>query len=330
MSDRECPALPDLLAESREAQVERHLSSCPRCRVLLAAATDPLAPLTIDASALPHPEPLRTSDPPSVEPGAIARFGVEGLELSLTALILDIAGPLMSVAPVSAEVRGATEWDLKLPPEILSYPAFAAMGEVREIRREQLLGTRASLVGDLWVWAQRLNRFHETGDPVPSDAPVGYPVLSDLDPRIRLARERAEADELFWSPAELLGASESFGASIRYRREALSVDVGELEDLIEAPGRFERLEADRLDLNSELPVPALAKLMRRLEIPLLDLVADQLRVAIESHVEALTASTRFARRRTGGRRAVSAAKPEERRSAADRYLANLATTIGEQ
>ncbi|HEY2053160.1 MAG TPA: hypothetical protein VGH14_04400 [Solirubrobacterales bacterium] len=330
MSNNGCPALVDLFAEPRDQQVEQHLGACPRCRALLGAAPDSPGQLMIDVSALPSVDPSPWSDPPA-EAGTIARFGAENSDFVLTALILTVSGPLMRVAPVSDEVRSATEWDLKLPAEVLSYIAVAAIAEAHEIRREQLLTTRVALRGHLWDWARKLNELHRLDEPVPADAPVGYPVLSEVDPRLRLARERAEVAEPFWSAAELFGASESFGASIRHRREALSVDAAELEELVERPGWFERLEADRLDLNGELPVPALAKLMRRLEIPPLALVTEQLRTAIESHAEALTAPTRFARRRTAVRRAGSSVPaPAVRRQVADRYLANLMSALEER
>jgi hypothetical protein len=328
MSDKRCPALVDLFAEPRDSQVERHLARCPRCRALHAAASEPLGPLRVDASSLPRLEAPKRPGPPPPKPGTIARFGVEDSGLSLTALILAAGGPLLRVAPVSDEVRAATEWDLKLPAEVLSYPAIVSIAEVHEIRREQLLGTRVALADNLWAWVRELGGLHESGASIPADAPVGYPVLSDIDPRLRLARQRAEAIEPFWSAAELLGAGESFGASIRHRREALSVDAAELEELVERPGWFERLEDDRLDLNGELPVATLVKLMKRLEIRPLALLTDQLRTAIESRAEAPTTPTRFARRRTAARRAgASAAGPMERKRIADRYLANLMAAL---
>lgn len=331
MGDKGCPALVDLFAEPRDPQVERHLARCPRCRALLAADPEALGTLRIDASVLSRLEPPVRPAPPPAEPGVLARFGAEDSEFALTVLILSGSGPLLRVAPVGAEIRAATEWDLKLPTEVLSYPAIISIAEVHEIRREQLRDTRVALADDLWAWARRLNELHESGRPVPADAPVGYPVLSQIDPRLRLAGERAEVTEPFWSAAELLGAGESFGASIRHRRESLLVDPAELEELVERPGWFERLESDRLDLNGELPVPALVKLMERLEIRPLALVTDQLRTAIESRAEAPTAPTRFARRRTAARRAgASAAGPAERKQIADRYLANLMAALEER
>ena len=330
MTEQGCPALADLLAEPRPPEVERHLRGCPRCGALAAGSSEPLE-LSLDPSTLPRPEGIaRPASPPAAEPGTIARFGAEATETALLALILSQTGPLLRVAPIVEGVGAATEWDLKLPAEILSYAAIVSVGEAREIRREQLLGTRVALPDDLWTWAQTLEDLREGGAAVPAEAPVGYPVLAEIDPRVRLARERADARRPFWSAAELLGAGESFGATVRRRREALALEPAELEELVERPGWFERLESDRLDLYGELPVPALAKLMGRLQIPPLGPVTEQLRTAIESHAEALTGPTRLARRRTSARPARVAAGPQERREIADRYLANLMAALEER
>lgn len=330
MSEHSCPALADLLAEPQDEQVERHLAECSRCRALLAAAPNPVGHLSLDASALStHNRPTRPDRAGEPGPGTIGRFRAEGSEFALTALILSVAGPLLKVAPIDTDVRAAAEWDLMLPVSVLSYPALAALDAVHEVRREQLLDTRALLDAPLWRWAQKLVENCESGEPVPAEAPVGYPVLSAIDPRLRTRAELGEARKPFWAAAELLGASESFGALIRHRREALEVDITTLEELIEAPGWLDRLEADRLDINGELPTRAMARLMRRLGIRPLRLVLDQLRIAIEAHAEGLSGTTRFARRRTAARRAAVRPEPEERRGIADNYLANLTSALEE-
>jgi anti-sigma factor RsiW len=333
MTDYLCPALADLFADPREKAVERHLLSCPRCAALVAAGaaetqvssaafSDPRIP---KVELAPQPEP-----PASPDRGIVALFSAEDSDLQLPALILDRQGPLLLVAPISAEVAMASEWDLLLPAATLSYPAMASIAGVHPIRREQLLGTRAVLGVELWQWAQRLVELHDESQHVPAEAPVGVPVLSEIDLRLAFHRDWAASQEPFWAPAELLGEAETFGALVHRRREQLNVSAADLGELVERPGWLERLEGDRLNINSELPTQALVALMRELKIRPLGVVIEQLRAAIEARVSGVPQRAVFARRRTTVRRAGANVPPAEREQIAEAYVRNVLKALGER
>jgi hypothetical protein len=334
MADYLCPALADLFADPRDEGVERHLLSCPRCATLLAvgaaeaqgsvAFSDPHMP---KVELTPQPEP-----PASPDRGTVAFFGAEDSDLQLPALILDCEGPLFWVAPVSAEVAMASEWDLLLPAAVLSYPAMASIAAVHPIRREQLLGMRTALDADLWQWAQRLADLHGESQHVPAEAPVGIPILSEIDLRLAFHRDWAVSQEPFWALAELLGEAETFGALVHRRREQLNVDAAELGELVERPGWLGRLEGDRLDINAELPSRALAALMRELRIRPLGAVIEQLRTAIEAQASGVSQRAVFARRRTAIHRASAGAgaPPAERKQIAEAYVCSLLEVLRER
>lgn len=335
MTDCPCPALADLFADPRDKAVERHMLNCPRCAALVAAgvAETQASSVAFSDSHMPKVELTPQPEPPaSPNRRIVALFGAENSDLQLPALILDRKGPLFWVAPISAEVAMATEWDLLLPAAILSYQAMVSIATVRPIRREQLLETRAVLGAELWQWAQRLVDLHNESQHVPAEAPVGVPVLSEIDLRLAFHRDWAASQEPFWEPAELLGEAETFGALVHRRREQLNVDAAELGELVERPGWLGRLEGDRLDINAELPSRALAALMRELQIRPLSAVIEQLRAAIEARASGVPQRTVFARRRTAVRRADSGASvpPAERKQIAEAYVHNLLEALSER
>lgn len=327
-----CPALADLFADPRGERVERHLLNCPRCAALIAAdAGKAEAPAAFLDPRIPMVEITPFSAPPaSPDRGIVALFGAEDSDLQLPALILDLKGPLFWVAPISAEVAMASEWDLLLPAATLSYPAMASLAAVHPIRREQLLGARAALDAELWQWAQRLADLHGEGQHAPAEAPVGVPVLSEIDLRLAFHRDWATSQEPFWESAELLGEAETFGALVHRRREQLNVDAAEFAELVERPGWLGRLEDDRLDINGELPTGVLATLMRELQIRPLVAVIEQLRAAIEAQASSAPQHAVFGRRRTSNRRVGSSTQPAERKQIAEVYVRNLLETLRKQ
>jgi hypothetical protein len=321
MGKSPCPALSELFATPREDRVADHLAECPRCRVLLGAAEGP--PLHLRAPrrlASPSVSPKVTR---VLEPGVVGLLAVAESEELLPALILESSPPLLHVAPISAQATLATDEDLLLPREVLGYAAFAALGERGSVRGEQLREMPARLPADLWTWADHLLS-RVNGVDLGHEAPVGPPVFSKADPRLRWRSELAEEWEPFWRPAAVLGQAATLGELVHERREAFSVDMSELTELVDRRGWLARLEAGQLDLPAELPVSALATLLRKLQVPPLGAVLALVRTAITgSEVEVAPQGAVLARRRSSLRKASFKATEAERDAIADRYLERL-------
>lgn len=328
MSDFSCPGLSELLTEPHAESLRAHVTSCPRCRVMLAetppagGGLEPAAAMV--ARVAPTSQPgLPADTDPSI--GMVASFAADDADFHLLGLILDRDGPCLKIAPIDERVAMATESDLLLDSQMLGYPAMAVFSAPSKVRIEQLVEVRAELAGEGWKWAERLLAFTyaEGAGGLLAGAPVGVRVLGDLDPRLSYRESRVELRRPFWLAAELLGADRSFGALVQRRREALGLESGQLAELVEEKGWLSRLESGQLDIHARLPVSAAVSLLRSLQIPPLAAVLALLRAAIEATSEDAPQATVLARRRTGSRRRVVAAAPEEARRRADVYLRQL-------
>lgn len=257
-----CPSFAELLAADADLsdELRAHIASCRRCQALKRH----LSPTEVESAVEPlEKESQRRELGP--EPGLGSVYAVRGPRSDeyLLAALVDWDGEEAVVVPLSDEVRNATDWDLLLEPELLGYRAMAEVWNHGTVLVEQLsekiaeLGERAAALEALYAAAL-------DGDELATTLPVGPRILSEIDPRNTFQEQEGERAAVYWQPANQLAGVRSVFELVRVQRDELDIAPEELGAV--EPGALEQLEAGKLDIGNQVPVAALAELLKRLQV----------------------------------------------------------------
>jgi len=322
MTSSPCSSLADLLAHRDHPAIHEHLAECVRCRVLAAGAEPLEAGSGSDLETGPQVAGTLIDQ---LEPGQVLAFSFGQLEELLVAAVLDADAEDAVVAPLSSQPELAAEWDLLLPPEVLGYPVMAEVWNHGHVLVEQAYELLATLSAEQLGALDQLYEAALAGTEPPADAATGPIAAGPEDPRVLYQDQERERTGPFWQAAEFLHQAGTLGELVHREREAHAVEPDEVEDLVEdRPGWLDELEHDRLDLERELPVPALRRLMERLVIPLHEGTGALVRQAFERTCFDDTAEGLvLARQRTGSRSGPRRPSREEARRRSKRYLDKL-------
>jgi hypothetical protein len=321
MTSTPCPSVADLLAHRDHPAIQEHLAECVRCRTL-AAGAEPLE--AGGGSDLEEGPQLAGTLIDQLEPGQVLAFSFGALEELLVAAVLDADAEEAVVAPVSDQPGLAAEWDMLLPPEVLGYPVMAEVWNYGHVLVEQAYELLATLATEQLGALDQLYEAALAGTEPPADAATGPVAAGPEDPRVRYQDQERERTGPFWQPAEFLHQAGTLGAFVHREREAHAVKTDEVEELVDRPGWLDELEHDRLDLERELPVPALRRLMDRLAVPMHEGTGALVRQAFErTCVDETAEGLVFARQRTGSRSGPRRPSREEARRRSKRYLDSL-------
>ena len=325
MTSSSCPSLADLLVDPDHPAIQEHLAECVRCRALATGAEPLEAGRGSDLEVSPQ---LAGTLIDQLEPGQILAFSFGQLEQLLVAAVLDADAEEAVVAPLSDQPELAAEWDLLLPPEVLGYPVMAEVWNHGHVLVEQAYELLAALAAEQLGALDQLYEAALAGTEPPADAATGPVAAGPEDPRVLYQDQERERTGPFWQPAEFLHQAGTLGALVYSAREAHAVEPDEVEDLVARPGWLDELEHDRLDLERELPVPALRRLMERLAIPLHEGTGALVRQAFErTCVDDTAAGLVLARQRTGSRSGPRRPSREDARRRSKRYLDKLITEM---
>jgi hypothetical protein len=272
MTDAPCPALADLLADEPIPGVAEHAAGCVRCRALVASTHEQSGLTREPAAETERPTPV------SAAPGGIVLVSSDSADELLPAVVLAVSEETATIAPLSAEVWGATEWDLLLPPSEVGYPAAVQVWNTGTVLLEQLQEVIGALGRTAFEQLAALARAAAASAVPPADAAVGAPVLNDEDPRLLVQDEQAETARLFWQPALALAGAATLGQLVRHRRTQFAE--------AEAEPWVESLERDELDIPRALSAQALAALLRRLGLAGSRRLREIARATIEAHAPA--------------------------------------------
>lgn len=288
MSDMDCLSLLELFdlrsgQEDREAR--EHLSGCPRCRALMNQLPDEINLPNLPAHKATASTRTAAVQPDFVRTGQIWRARPLGqADWAEVVAVLGRAPDAEDrylVVPVVETLEMATERDLLLDADLLSYPAFLDLTNVGTVLGTQLaecLGAlnprQADGVVALYLWVVG------TSDR-PAGVETGVPVLSEQDPRLLEAQGRGERLRALWravdeqvvdeqhfdeeEAADAFGLAEAInlrfaGADAEWDRssllEAAAIDGRRLDDFLQ----------DRLDLTHRRDVEDLARVIHVLGV----------------------------------------------------------------
>jgi hypothetical protein len=307
-----CPSLEALFAaDDGDEELQEHLAGCRRCRALRRH----LHPAELEKAAEPlKKEPARAGDL-SHERTLGSVYAIHGpmRDEYLLGALVDWDEEEAVVVPVSHETRFATNWDLLLDEQLLGYRAMAEVWNHGTVLVEQL----NEKIAELGDWSGALTTLYEAAlesRELLASVPVGPPVLSDVDPRLRFQGEEGERAAGYWQPAILLSGVENVFELVRLQRDELGLEADELD--VE-PTTLEALERGTLDIGNEIPVPAFGALLRRLQLDasrrLEQLVAT---AVLANYTERLEMRAALARKRRGMRKRP---EPESREQFAATY-----------
>jgi hypothetical protein len=332
MNASPCPSLTDLLSRPPDdPSLVAHLRDCARCRALLAQAQATNQPSDEGQSTDPLVPSLGGLDVADLRPGMVCAVAYGLSDEYMVAVVVDADAQDLVVVPISDDVRHATEWDLILDSASLGYEAVAEVWNHGPVLHEQVHEILAQLSEEELRQLDALYDAALNSQEVPADLATGVPVLGDQDPRLLGQDEQRERWQVYFEPAQELEQIETFGQLLAEHADEQALDLAELEDLLDEPHWFERLRNDDLDLNANLPVAALMKLLQRLSIALHEGTARLVYEAVAKTCEPpASQELQLARRRTGsraqGRRAQ--ASEDERRAVATRYVQSLWRAAG--
>jgi hypothetical protein len=280
MNEAACPALAELLAREPSAAVAEHAQGCLRCRALL-HSSNARAELQREQYGVAAPEQVHP------QPGSVVLVAADTTDELLPAVVLTLGDETMTIAPLTAEVAFATEWDLLLGEAALGYRAAAQVWNLGTVLAEQITEAVGRLGERELGQLQALARAATQSARPPADVRVGPPVLSEEDPRLLVQDEQAGAARPFWEPTLALAGAATLGEVVRHRREELGLAAAELARLADGEGWLDTLERDVLDLPRAVPSRSLAALMRRLGVGASRRLREIARATIEAQAPAL-------------------------------------------
>lgn len=288
--------LMDLRQGVGDADARAHLDACPRCRALLTMLPDELA-LPELAEELRQPVVAGQLRPAtaSVDVGTGALWRARGESGDYTWVVVVIgrapdADDRVLVAPVVGEPQLATDYDLLLDASVLGYQAFADVGNVGVVLREQLVERIAELAEPSACVLVDLYRAILGGGQPPASETVGIPVLHEADPRLLAADERRQALRSLWRRADRLVDAEDPAVTEGDDEQSPAGEntpVGlatMLDDRLTGPeaewdratlleesgadgARLDGFLGDHLDLTDKRDIGDLARVLHALEMP---------------------------------------------------------------
>ncbi|HMJ01168.1 MAG TPA: hypothetical protein VK488_15155 [Gaiellaceae bacterium] len=260
MSDARCPSLIDLFAQERQPGIDEHVADCVRCQALLAGQEERVVVDAAEAS-----EWQESAD--AVEAGAVVLLSSPDTDEYLPAVVAKVADDAVTIVPVSEHVELAAEWDFILDASVLGYEAMAEVWNFGSVLPEQVAEHVVTLRQEVLESLRQLLRAAVSSGEVPEGVPVGVPVLSGDDVRLLFHDEESERTHAYWEPTLALAGAANLAQLVAHRRSELALAAEELESVSLAErGWLERLEQGTLDIQRVLRPPALASLMRRLQI----------------------------------------------------------------
>lgn len=331
---QDCPTTQELLAS--EPSALEHARDCERCRALLALGSPAGAELEMSEvpsfprAVLPDRTPLAVRTPGEI----VALRGEDPEDELLLAAVLAVAEESLEVAPLSAEVGSASEWDLMLGAAEgpLGYSAIAEVWNYGRVSPTRIVESLGALTEERS--GQLLGLYAEVfAGEVPEGMPTGAPIVTEEDPRSVFQEREAERARAFWSDAEDVGeeAGDSAPAGIGTYVIAWMEEVGtDTADLATEAGwmvsNLERLLREEVDPRQSAFAPdPMGVLLARTSIDREEADAC-LHVTLASQVEAAGSAPAV----HAFRGVLHRATPEvERKLALDRSAAALEAYIAE-
>ena len=280
MNSSPCPSILELFFEPPSKAVAAHLTTCRRCSALVsgrAGMTDSavheaqMREATSQSTGEPsEPDQQRTftSDWSREElpAGTVVLLDTPESEFLLSAVVVRDADDGLNVIPLSDEVSLASEWDVRLPSDILGYPVIAEVWNHGRVLPEQVDDVLVQLPADTWSGVHQLLRAVAIGQERPPGLDVGPPIVGSNDPRLRFQDEETERVHSYWSPSLALAGVATLGELVAHRRREFGLSAEALEAVSLQRGWLDDLEHDRLDIQGTLTTTALASLMQRLQV----------------------------------------------------------------
>jgi hypothetical protein len=294
MNDMECLSLMELLdlrAGAEDTETRQHLDDCPRCRAVLeglpAQLSLPSLPETTAALALRPALPL----PARVGTGQLWRTSAAGEhDWSWIVAVIGVSAESedrILVAPVIAEPELATERDLLIDSQTLSYQAFVDLQNLGSLLRTQLVECVGTLSRPQAEGLIALYRWTLAGDSEPKGLPTGPRVLAQEDPRLLAAEGRGDELRTLWRDADAQvtdeAAENDLDGEFNQPSETGVGLAGVLRPRVEGPdaewdrasllehtgidgARFDKFVTDRLDLTDKTDIEDLAHVLHVLDI----------------------------------------------------------------
>lgn len=323
-----CPSFSELCAHDASTMLADHLSVCPRCRGLIARldGSEPVLAQVPAASAVPAAPDL----PP--RRGDVWAFWAPKTEEYLVGAVLDAAATDVLVVPVLEQTIWAADADISLSADVLGYEALAAVWASDRVLVEQAVEA-VDVLSEEHV--DQLAAGYDAflaGDTIPE--PAGPPVVADDDPRLAAHAAAADGLRAFYRPWALLNVSDELGPVMEHSREDVGMALDEFSERLDvAPAVWAAFEAAQADPVQSVPVRALARAVRELDL----LVSRRVLVLADASVRAhyvppaqAVGIARARRRRgiTSGSRHGFGATAEDAKAAAESYVARLAEELG--
>jgi hypothetical protein len=201
---------------------------------------------------------------PRLTTGVVTLVSAPDADLLMPAIAVALPeDETVTVVPVSADVRLATDWDLLLDPSVLGYRAIAEVWNYGSVLPEQCVEVVGTVDDLVFAAMKAMIAAAIAGEPAPSGVPIGPAVVADDDPRLLFQDAEAEAVHVFWQPTLRLAGALTLGEVVRHRRDEAEV-AARVDALAGATEWLEPLERDELDIARRLPSTTLADLLRHL------------------------------------------------------------------
>jgi len=243
----------------------------------------------------------------------------------LVAVVSAVADDAITIVPLSAESRFATEWDLMIPSIALGYDAVAQVKLAGTIVPRQLDQLLSSMPARSLKQIQELTRAAQAGISIPpAHLPLGPWVFAETDERLRVRKRCAWELRSYLTPALEDPTTEwqSFGSILVRGSLAIGADLSTLVELDAI--QLKRLQSDELDPFSEVPARKMAALLTTLHIRWNQRIRDALyHVVLERFSpDELAQGSALGRRgkRSPRQRQPNAAQRQERQRAASEYV----------
>ncbi len=293
MNDMECLSLMELLdlrAGAEDPETRQHLDDCPRCRAVLEGLPAELSlPSLPETTAALAPRPALPL-PARVGTGQLWRTSATGeRDWSWIVAVIGVSAEedRILVAPVIAEPELATERDLLIDSQTLSYEAFLDLQNLGSLLRAQLVECVGTLSRPQAEGLVALYRWTLAGDSEPKGLPTGPRVLAEEDPRLLAAEGRGDELRTLWRDADAQVTDEAAENDLDGElNQPSETGVGLAEVLrprVEGPdaewdrasllehtgidgARFDKFVTDRLDLTDKTDIEDLAHVLHVLDI----------------------------------------------------------------
>jgi hypothetical protein len=322
------PSFSELCAHDASRMLADHLSACPRCRGLEARldGSEPAlarAPATVAAPAAADPPP---------RPGGVWAFWAPKAEEYLVGAVLDAGETDVLVVPVLEQTIWAADADIGLSADVLGYKALAAVWASDRVLVEQAVEA-VDVLSEEHV--DQLAAGYDAflaGVTIPESA--GPPVLADDDPRLAAHAATADGLRAFYRPWALLNMADELGPVMEHRREDVGMALDEFSERLDlAPTVWAAFEAAQADPVQSVPVKALARAVRELDLVVSRRVLALADASVRAHYVPPAQAVGIARARrrrgvTSRSRQGSRAATEEAKAAAESYVARFAEELG--